>query len=59
MREGLGAHDHLAKFGDVRLNGALVGRVEKIGQDGEEAEITLALNPDAAKKIVEAVKEAA
>ncbi|MCX6401293.1 MAG: MCE family protein [Propionibacteriales bacterium] len=41
----------LAKFGDVRMNGALVGRVQEIGQDGEEAEITLALEPDAAKKI--------
>lgn len=41
----------LAKFGDVRMNGALVGRVQEIGQDGEEAEITLALEPDAAKEI--------
>ncbi|TWG97206.1 phospholipid/cholesterol/gamma-HCH transport system substrate-binding protein [Nocardioides sp. J9] len=41
----------LAKFGDVRINGVLVGRVEKIDQDGKEAEITLALQPDAAKKI--------
>ena len=41
----------LAKFGDVRIHGALVGRVVKIDQDGEEAEITLALEPDAAKRI--------
>jgi phospholipid/cholesterol/gamma-HCH transport system substrate-binding protein len=41
----------LAKFGDVRINGVLVGRVVKIDQDGEEAEITLALEPDAAEKI--------
>ncbi len=41
----------LAKFGDVRINGVLVGRVEKIDQDGQQAEITLALEPDAAKKI--------
>ncbi|XBB68753.1 MCE family protein [Nocardioides sp. WV_118_6] len=41
----------LAKFGDVRINGVLVGRVDKIDQDGEDAEITLALDPDAAKKI--------
>lgn len=41
----------LAKFGDVRINGVLVGRVQEIGQDGEEAEITLALEPDAAEKI--------
>jgi phospholipid/cholesterol/gamma-HCH transport system substrate-binding protein len=41
----------LAKFGDVRINGVLVGRVEKIDQDGEQAELTLALEPDAARKI--------
>lgn len=41
----------LAKFGDVRMNGALVGRVQAIDQDGKEAEITLALEPEAAKKI--------
>lgn len=41
----------LAKFGDVRINGVLVGRVQEIGQDGEEAEITLALEPDAAERI--------
>lgn len=41
----------LAKFGDVRMNGALVGRVQGIDQDGEQAEITLALEPDAAEKI--------
>ena len=39
----------LAKFGDVRLNGALVGQVRKVTQDGEEAEIHIALEPDAAK----------
>ncbi|GAA1541952.1 MCE family protein [Nocardioides humi] len=41
----------LAKFGDVRIHGALVGRVDKIDQDGEEAEITLALDPEQAKRI--------
>lgn len=41
----------LAKFGDVRLHGALVGQVRKVGQDGKEAEITLALQPDAAREI--------
>jgi len=46
----------LAKFGDVRLNGALVGRVQSVGQDGEQAEITLALEPDAAKQIPENVQ---
>ncbi len=41
----------LAKFGDVRLNGALVGQVRTISQDGEEAEIEIALRPEAAKEI--------
>lgn len=41
----------LAKFGDVRIHGVLVGRVDRIDQDGEEAEITLSLQPDAAKEI--------
>lgn len=41
----------LAKFGDVRMNGALVGRVDDIGQDGEQAEIVLALDPEDAKRI--------
>ncbi|MDN5746403.1 MAG: MCE family protein, partial [Nocardioidaceae bacterium] len=43
----------LAKFGDVRIHGVLVGRVDKIDQDGEKAEITLSLKPDAAKEIPE------
>lgn len=41
----------LAKFGDVRLNGALVGQVRKIDQDGKEAVITVALQPADAKQI--------
>ena len=41
----------LAKFGDVRLNGALVGQVREIGQAGDHAFIKVALNPDAAKEI--------
>ncbi|WP_028644459.1 MCE family protein [Nocardioides sp. URHA0020] len=41
----------LAKFGDVRLNGALVGQVRKIDQDGKQAEITVALEPDEADQI--------
>ncbi|MEZ0580804.1 MCE family protein [Nocardioides sp. MH1] len=41
----------LAKFGDVRLNGALVGQVREIDQNGKEAEIHVALNRDAAKQI--------
>jgi phospholipid/cholesterol/gamma-HCH transport system substrate-binding protein len=41
----------LAKFGDVRLNGALVGQVRKVSQDGKEAVITVALQPDEAERI--------
>lgn len=41
----------LAKFGDVRLNGARVGYVDAIDQDGEQAEITLALEPESAEVI--------
>ncbi|QYJ04875.1 MCE family protein [Nocardioides panacisoli] len=41
----------LAKFGDVRLNGARVGYVEAVGQNGENAEITVALEPAAAEEI--------
>ena len=41
----------LAKFGDVRVNGALVGQVREVNQDGEQAEIKIALDPSAAEKI--------
>jgi phospholipid/cholesterol/gamma-HCH transport system substrate-binding protein len=41
----------LAKFGDVRVNGALVGAVREVGQDGEEASIKVALSPAAAEEI--------
>jgi phospholipid/cholesterol/gamma-HCH transport system substrate-binding protein len=41
----------LAKFGDVRVNGALVGSVRKVSQDGEEASIEVALSPAAAEEI--------
>jgi phospholipid/cholesterol/gamma-HCH transport system substrate-binding protein len=41
----------LAKFGDVRVNGALVGQVREVTQDGEQAEIKIALEPSAAEKI--------
>jgi phospholipid/cholesterol/gamma-HCH transport system substrate-binding protein len=41
----------LAKFGDVRLNGVLVGQVRSVGQDGKEAVIEVALEPDAAEHI--------
>jgi len=46
----------LAKFGDVRLNGVLVGQVREISQDGKEAEIRIALEPSAAKEIPENVE---
>jgi phospholipid/cholesterol/gamma-HCH transport system substrate-binding protein len=41
----------LAKFGDVRINGVLVGQVREISQDGEEASIKVALQPSAAREI--------
>ena len=43
----------LAKFGDVRLNGVLVGEVRGIDQDGQEASIRVALQPDVAERIPE------
>ncbi|MEO6604232.1 MAG: MCE family protein [Aeromicrobium sp.] len=41
----------LAKFGDVRVHGALVGTIQKIESDGKQARITLALRPEAARNI--------
>src|SRR3954462_14132235 len=41
----------LARFGDVRINGVLVGQVRSVGDDGKEAVIKVALDPDAAKEI--------
>jgi len=41
----------LARFGDVRLNGALVGQVRDIGQQGDHAVIKVALDPSDAKQI--------
>ncbi|CAN5414325.1 MCE family protein [soil metagenome] len=41
----------LTKFGDVRRNGVLIGQVREVSQDGEEAEIRVALEPDAAREI--------
>ncbi len=45
----------LAKFGDVRINGVLVGQVRSVEQDGEEASIKLGLRPEAAEQIPENV----
>lgn len=41
----------LAQFGDVRLNGVLVGQVRDIAQDGEEASIEVGLRPEVAADI--------
>jgi len=41
----------LAKFGDVRVHGALIGHVQKIESDGEKAAITVSLRPEAARAI--------
>lgn len=41
----------LTKFGDVRTHGVLIGQVRKISQDGQEAEIEVALQPEAAKQL--------
>lgn len=45
----------LPRFGDVRVHGVIVGQVREIAQDGSEAEIKVALQPDAAKRIPENV----
>jgi phospholipid/cholesterol/gamma-HCH transport system substrate-binding protein len=41
----------LAKFGDVRIHGVLVGQVRSISQDGKEASIEVGLRPEAARRI--------
>ena len=45
----------LAKFGDVRMHGVLIGQVRSISQDGHQAVIKLGLKPSAAKAIPENV----
>lgn len=45
----------LAKFGDVRIHGVLVGQVRKVDQHGQHAVITVALQPDEASRIPENV----
>jgi phospholipid/cholesterol/gamma-HCH transport system substrate-binding protein len=45
----------LAKFGDVRLNGVLIGQVRGIAQDGKEASIEVALQPAVADDLPENV----
>lgn len=41
----------LAKFGDVRINGVLVGQVREISEVDNQASIRVALQPDAARQI--------
>lgn len=41
----------LAEFGDVRVNGVLVGLVRSIEQTGDEAVITIGLEPESADEI--------
>ena len=41
----------LAKFGDVRIHGVLVGQVRSVTEDGKQAVIKVALEPDAADHI--------
>ncbi len=45
----------LAKFGDVRMHGVLVGQVRSISQNGTQAVIKLGLDPSAVKAIPENV----
>jgi len=45
----------LARFGDVRLNGVLVGQVRSVDEDGQQAVIKVAIEPDEAKDIPENV----
>lgn len=46
----------LAKYGDVRLHGALVGQVRGISQDGKEASIRIGLKPKSAERIPENIR---
>lgn len=45
----------LARFGDVRIDGALIGQVRSVTQDGEQASIVVALDPESARQIPENV----
>jgi phospholipid/cholesterol/gamma-HCH transport system substrate-binding protein len=46
----------LAKFGDVRINGVLVGQVRSISEKDDQASIKVALRPSSAKEIPANVK---
>lgn len=50
------AGQQLAKYGDVRVHGVLVGQVREISQDGKNASIKVALRPAQAKRIPENVR---
>ena len=41
----------LARFGDVRVNGVLVGQVRSVDDDGKQAVIKVAVEPDEARDI--------
>ncbi len=41
----------LARFGDVRMHGALVGYVDNVSSDGQGAKIMVALKPESARGI--------
>jgi phospholipid/cholesterol/gamma-HCH transport system substrate-binding protein len=45
------AGTQLARFGDVRMHGALVGYVDSVTSDGQHAVIQVALKPEAARGI--------
>jgi len=45
------AGTQLARFGDVRMHGVLVGYVDSVSSDGEHAKIRVALKPEAARAI--------
>jgi phospholipid/cholesterol/gamma-HCH transport system substrate-binding protein len=45
------AGTQLARFGDVRMHGALVGYVDNVSSDGQHARIQVALRPEAARGI--------
>ncbi|HUS21747.1 MAG TPA: MCE family protein [Aeromicrobium sp.] len=45
------AGTQLARFGDVRMHGALVGYVDNVSSDGQHAKIRVALKPEAARGI--------
>lgn len=46
----------LARFGDVRLNGVLIGQIREISEVGNEASIRVALKPEEAEQIPDNVE---